>query len=235
MLKISNIDVSYDLVQVIYDVSMEVKEGFVVALIGSNGAGKTTILKTISGMLKPQKGEIHFNGKRIDTMNACDIPALGIAHVPEGRQIFPLMTTEDNLMLGAFVLQDKEKKAEMLEFVYRLFPRLKERRKQLAGTMSGGESQMLALARGMMMDPKLLILDEPSLGLAPNIVYQIYDVINELKKIGKTILIVEQNVELALYIANWTYVLQTGRLVMQGESLKLKDNDDVRAAYLAIK
>lgn len=234
MIKINNLKVAYGSVQVIHGVSLEVKKGTVVALIGSNGAGKTTVLKTISGILKPTEGEIIFDGNRIDQMKPFNLPKLGLAHSLEGRQIFPGMSIEDNLLMGAYTLTDKDKINKLMKEVYELFPRLEERKKQLGGTLSGGEAQMLAMSRALMLDPKLILLDEPSLGLAPVVVSQIFDIVKELKKVGKTILLVEQNVPLALGVADYGYVMQTGKIVISGDAKTLLNSNDVQRAYLGI-
>lgn len=234
MIKINNLKVAYDSVEVIHGVTMEVKEGTVVALIGSNGAGKTTILKTISGILKPTDGEIIFNGNRIDKEKPFKLPELGLSHVLEGRQIFAGMTVENNLLMGAYTLNDKNKINKLLKEVYELFPRLEERKNQLGGTLSGGEAQMLAMSRALMLDPKLILFDEPSLGLAPVIVSQIFDIIKELKNKGKTILLVEQNVPIALGVADYGYVLQTGKIVISGDAKTLLNSSEVQKAYLGI-
>lgn len=234
MFKIENLKVAYGQVEVIHEVSIEVKQGSVVSLIGSNGAGKTTILKTISGLMKPLEGSIMLEGKEISTLKPYEIAKLGIAHSLEGRQIYPKMTVEENLFMGAYLLSDKNKVNDLLKQVYELFPRLKERREQKGGTLSGGEAQMLAMSRTIMMDPKIILLDEPSLGLAPVIVTQIFSIVRQLKEIGKTILLVEQNVPMALNSSDYGYVLQTGRVTIEGTAESLKSNNEVQKAYLGI-
>lgn len=234
MFKIENLKVAYGQVEVIHEVSLEVKRGSVVSLIGSNGAGKTTILKTISGLMKPLEGSIKLEDKEISTLKPHEIAKLGIAHSLEGRQIYPKMTVEENLFMGAYLLSDKNKVNELLKEVYDLFPRLKERKDQKGGTLSGGEAQMLAMSRTIMMDPKIILLDEPSLGLAPVIVSQIFTIVKQLKEIGKTILLVEQNVPMALNYSDYGYVLQTGRLTIEGTAESLKTNEEVKKAYLGI-
>ncbi len=230
MLKVENIHVYYGAIHAIKDVSFEVNEGETVALIGANGAGKSTTLKTVSGLMHPASGTIHFLGKDITHTEAHKLVACGLAHVPEGRRIFQQMTVLENLEMGAFTR--KGKLDDALENVFAHFPRLAERRKQIAGTLSGGEQQMLAMGRAMMISPKLLMLDEPSMGLAPILVEQIFDMIRELKESGTTILLVEQNAGMALDIADRAYVLETGRITISGTGAELSSSEEVKRAYL---
>jgi branched-chain amino acid transport system ATP-binding protein len=232
MLEVKNIQVAYGKIIAVKDVSVTVNEGEIVTLIGSNGAGKSTTLRTISGLIKPKSGEITFNGKRIDGMPGHDIVSLGICHSPEGRRIFPRMTVKENLELGAFLRNDKAAVNADMERVLDLFPRLKERIKQTAGTMSGGEQQMLAVSRALMGDPKLLLLDEPSMGLAPVLVELIFDTIVKIRKQGITILLIEQNATAALEVADRAYVLESGKVKMSGSAKELSSDDKVTKAYL---
>jgi branched-chain amino acid transport system ATP-binding protein len=234
VLKVRNIDVYYGDVQVVWDVSFEVKPGEVVALIGANGAGKSTTLKTISGLLYPRKGNIHFNGTSLQTVEPHRRVDLGMAHCPEARRLFVEMTVEENLDMGSLKGEAKLKRNKTKEVVFNLFPRLKERRRQLAGTLSGGEQQMVAVGRGLMSLPKLLMFDEPSLGLAPILVREIFEVIQKIRKEGTTILIVEQNVKQTLEIADRAYVLESGKVVMQGTGKTLLNDPHVQAAYLGL-
>jgi len=232
MLEVKNIQVAYGKIIAVKDISVTVNEGEIVTLIGSNGAGKSTTLRTISGLIKPKSGEITFNGKRIDGMPGHDIVSLGICHSPEGRRIFPRMTVKENLELGAFLRNDKTAVNADMERVLDLFPRLKERIKQTAGTMSGGEQQMLAVSRALMGDPKLLLLDEPSMGLAPVLVELIFDTIVKIRKQGITILLIEQNATAALEVADRAYVLESGKVKMSGSAAELRSDDKVTKAYL---
>jgi len=232
MLEVKNIQVAYGKIIAVKDVSVTVNEGEIVTLIGSNGAGKSTTLRTISGLIKPKSGEITFNGKRIDGMPGHDIVSLGICHSPEGRRIFPRMSVKENLELGAFLRNDKAAVNADMERVLDLFPRLKERIKQTAGTMSGGEQQMLAVSRALMGDPKLLLLDEPSMGLAPVLVELIFDTIVKIRKQGITILLIEQNATAALEVADRAYVLESGKVKMSGSAAELRSDDKVTKAYL---
>lgn len=234
MLEVRNIDVFYGDVQVIWNISFEVKQGEVVALIGANGAGKSTTLKTVSGLLKPRNGEILFVGKPTHTINPHNLIELGIAHVPEGRRLFADMTVDENLDMGSLKGDARDKREETKEMVFELFPRLRERRKQHAGTLSGGEQQMLALGRGLMSRPRLLMFDEPSLGLAPILVREIFNVINRIKDEGTTVLLVEQNVKQTLSISDRAYVLENGRIVLQGTGETLLNDDHVKTAYLGV-
>jgi branched-chain amino acid transport system ATP-binding protein len=230
LLEVDDIEVRYGAIRALKGVSFTVDEGEVVALLGANGAGKTTTQKTVSGMMRPTLGEIRYDGRRIDGLPAHDLIKLGICHVPEGRRVFPRMSVAENLDMGAF----RFKKADpaMLARVFELVPRLKERESQYAGTLSGGEQQMLAIGRALMGKPRLLLLDEPSMGLAPLIVKQIFDIVREINADGVTVLIVEQNAAQALSLANRGYVLETGELVLSGTGSELLADDRIRAAYL---
>ena len=230
MLKIEDMHVYYGAIHAVKGVSFEVGEGEIVALIGANGAGKSTILKTISGLMHPRSGHITFMDKSIAHTDAYKLVRQGLAHVPEGRRIFLQMTVQENLEMGAFT--QKEVSKEELDKVFELFPRLKERRKQVAGTLSGGEQQMLAMSRALMSKPKLMMLDEPSMGLAPILVDQIFSIIKELHAAGTTILLVEQNASKALEIADRAYVLETGTITLSGTGAELAQSDEVRKAYL---
>lgn len=230
MLKAENLQVYYGAIHAIKDVSFEVNEGEIIALIGANGAGKSTILKTISGLMHPRSGKVTFMGQDITRVEAHKLVHCGLAHVPEGRHIFQQMTVQDNLEMGAFIHKDLSRKD--LEMVFDLFPRLKERRKQVAGTLSGGEQQMLAMGRALMSHPKLLMLDEPSMGLAPILIDQIFEIVQSLHRAGKTVLLVEQNASKALAIADRAYVLETGKVTLTGTGEELRRSDDVRKAYL---
>ncbi|MPM07344.1 High-affinity branched-chain amino acid transport ATP-binding protein LivF [bioreactor metagenome] len=231
MLNVQNINVYYGNIHAIKDVSFSVETGEIVSLIGANGAGKSTILKTVSGLLRTKTGDVSFEGKSIKSVAPHKIVSRGIAHVPEGRRVFLQMSVEENLEMGAFTAQRSTIEGS-LENVYERFPRLKERRRQVAGTLSGGEQQMLAMGRGLMSRPKLMMLDEPSMGLAPILVEQIFEIIQELNKTGTTILLVEQNAQMALSIATRGYVLETGKIVLAAAADELLVNDDVRKAYL---
>ena len=230
ILKIDDINVFYGSIHAIKGVSLEVNEGEIVTLIGANGAGKTTTLHTVSGLLRPRTGSISFCGEDITKIPAHRLVERGLAHCPEGRRVFLQMTVQENLDMGAYIRRDDF--SASLEEVYELFPRLKERRKQVAGTLSGGEQQMLAMGRALMSKPKLLMLDEPSMGLAPILVEQIFDIIKNLHAIGTTILLVEQNAQAALSIADRAYVLETGKITLSGTGAELAKSDEVRKAYL---
>jgi len=234
LLQVKDIGVNFGKVAALKSVSMELPEGGMVTLIGSNGAGKTTTLRAISGLARASKGEIWFDGQRIDTMAPDRILKLGIAHVPEGRRVFRDLTVTENLRLGAYTRSDREGIESDLEETFNRFPRLRERSGQLSKTMSGGEQQMLAVGRALMSRPRLLLLDEPSLGLAPLIVREIARILVEINKRGVAVVLVEQNAELALEITRYAYVLETGRLAMEGESSQLMNNEHVRKAYLGL-
>ncbi|MBQ4100477.1 MAG: ABC transporter ATP-binding protein [Oscillospiraceae bacterium] len=234
MLKIRNLNVYYGNIHAIHDVSIDVKAGDVVSLIGANGAGKTTIMHTIAGLKKPQSGEILLNDKNIVGLEPNKILTMKMAQVPEGRRIFAQMTVEENLDMGAFIRKDKKGIAEDIEYIYAKFPRLKERRKQLAGTLSGGEQQMLAIGRALMSKPEILLLDEPSMGLSPILVKEVFNVIRDVNDLGTTILLVEQNAKMALSISDKAYVLETGKIVMEGVAADLMQDDRVKKAYLGV-
>ena len=234
MLKVNGINVFYGDQQVLWDVSFEVKEKEILVLVGANGAGKSTTLKTISSLLTPISGTIEFNGVRLDHLPPNKIIEQGIVHVPEGRRLFPDMSVEENLIMGSLFGESKSKRNETMAYAYVLFPRLKERRKQMAGTLSGGEQQMLAVGRGLMSRPKLMMFDEPSLGLAPILVQNIFDLIKKINLEGVTILLVEQNVTQTLAMCDRAYVLENGRNVLEGTGKELMANDHVRAVYLGI-
>ena len=235
MLRLEAVDVFYGVIPALKEISMEVHEGEIVTLIGANGAGKSTILKTISGLLRPKNGVIRFKDEVTIGVSANNIVKKGICQVPEGRGVFPNLTVLENLMLGAYTRNDKTGIQKDLENVYSKFPRLFERKNQYGGTLSGGEQQMLAIGRALMSAPKLLLLDEPSMGLAPIVVKSIFRTIREIRKTGTTILLVEQNAHMALTVADRAYVLETGRIVMGGASAELKNNTDVQRAYLGHK
>ena len=232
MLKVENIQVYYGMIHAIKGVSFEVNEGEVIALIGANGAGKTTILHTITGLVAPKSGHVLFEGKDLTKIPAHKIVYLGMAHVPEGRRIFQQLTVLENLKLGAFSITDKVQIEKNLNYVYMNFPRLAERKNQVAGTLSGGEQQMLAMGRALMSNPKIILMDEPSMGLSPLLVNEIFKIISEVSKDGTTVLLVEQNAKKALSIADRAYVLETGNIVMEGKASELLDNPRIRAAYL---
>ncbi len=232
MLELENIEVYYDSVYVLKNISFKINKGEIVTLIGANGAGKTTTLKTISGLVHPKRGKITYNGKDITHSSSEEIVGLGISHCPEGRQLFPYMTVKENLLLGAYLRKDKASIARDMEWVFSLFPILKERERQIAGTLSGGEQEMLAIGRALMSSPQLILLDEPSLGLAPNIVDKIFDIIKHINKEGTTVLLVEQNANMALEIADRGYVLETGKIVLEGSAKELIENKQVKKAYL---
>lgn len=234
MLVVNNVVVGYGGVPALHGVSCEVNQGEIVAIVGSNGAGKTTLMKTISGLLKPTSGSVMFEGKRTDTLLAHKVALLGIAHVPEGRKLFSRLSVEQNLIVGAISESDRAERAVRMARIFELFPVLKERRTQKAGTLSGGEQQMLAIGRGLMLNPKLLLLDEPSLGLAPKLVDRIFDAIRQISAQGSTVLLVEQNVVEALSMAHRGYVLQSGRMIMQGTGAELLERDEIRQAYLGL-
>jgi branched-chain amino acid transport system ATP-binding protein len=234
MLEVANIDVSYGDLQVLWDVSFRVNEGEIVALVGANGAGKSTTIKTISGLLRPSSGSIRFLDQHLDQVPAHKIIDHGIAQVPEGRRLFPEMSVRENLIMGALSARAKAKRDETMEWIFGLFPRLRERHKQLAGTLSGGEQQMCAVGRGLMALPRLIMFDEPSLGLAPILVANIFKIIQRIQREGVTVLIVEQNTKHTLEICSRGYVLENGRIVLTGTGQELLNNDHVKQAYLGI-
>lgn len=234
ILKIENIDVFYDDLQVIWSVSFEVNRGEIVALLGANGAGKSTILNTISGLLTPASGSITFEDQRLDQVPAHKVIEHGIVQVPEGRRLFPEMTVRENLIMGSLTPKAKAKRNETIEWVFGLFPRLREREKQMAGTLSGGEQQMLAVGRGLMSLPKLIMFDEPSLGLAPILVVEIFNIIERIQRESVTVLVVEQNTKHTLEICHRGYVLENGRIVLGGTGQELLDDEHVKKAYLGI-
>jgi branched-chain amino acid transport system ATP-binding protein len=232
MLEIKDLEVYYGMIQAIKGVSFEVNEGEIVSLIGANGAGKTTILHTITGLLSPKKGSVLFEGKDITKVPAHKIVSLGMAHVPEGRRVFAEMSVYQNLKMGAYTRNDKAELEETLETVYKRFPRLQERRNQLAGTLSGGEQQMLAMGRALMSHPRIILMDEPSMGLSPILVNEIFDIIQSVSATGTTVLLVEQNAKKALSIADRAYVLETGKIVNHGQAADLLNDDSIKKAYL---
>ena len=232
MLEVNDIHVYYGAIHALKGVSLSVKEGQIVALIGANGAGKSTTLRTISGLLRPRVGDITFEGDSITKKNVQSIVRSGISQVPEGRRIFAPLTVLENLELGAFTRKDKDGVAHDMELVFKRFPRLAERKKQLAGTLSGGEQQMLAMGRALMSRPRLLLLDEPSMGLSPLFVKEVFDIIQHINEQGTTILLVEQNAHMAMSIADYAYVLETGKITLEGPGQELMQSETVRAAYL---
>lgn len=234
ILKVKNIEASYNDVPALFDVSLEAFEGQITSIIGSNGAGKSTLLKVLSGLMKHRSGTIEYNGNVIGNRKTEEIVKLGISMVPEGRRLFPRLTVTQNLILGAFTIKDQAAVQEEIEKVYKIFPRLNERRNQLAGTLSGGEQQMAAIARGLMARPKILMIDEMSLGLAPIIVSELFEMLQDVRDLGLTILLVEQNVAEALAIADRAYVLQTGRILLGGTAKELMESDIVKKAYLGM-
>ena len=233
MLAIEKLQVAYGKVQALWDVTLGVPDGEIVALVGANGAGKTTLLKTVSGLLRRQSGAITYEGKHIEEASPPEIVRHGVVHVPEGRKLFPEMTVIDNLLMGAFTVPQSER-PQRLERVFDIFPVLKERRKQIAGTLSGGEQQMVAIGRGLMGGPKLLMLDEPSLGLAPILVEEVFRVITEINRLGVTVLLVEQNTQNALSLAHKGFVMELGRIALSGSGSELLANSNVRKAYLGV-
>lgn len=232
MLEVRNLEVHYGVICAIKGISFEVNEGEVIALIGANGAGKTTTLQTVSGMLKPTAGEVLFQGEDITKIPGQKIVTMGMAHVPEGRRVFAELSVYENLKLGAYTRKDKEEIAESLARVYRSFPRLEERKYQLAGTLSGGEQQMLAMGRALMSKPQIILMDEPSMGLSPILVEEIFKIIREISAGGTTVLLVEQNAKKALAIADRAYVLETGNIVLSGDAKEMMNNDSIKKAYL---
>ena len=234
MLKVNDLQVYYGGIHALRGVSLEINQGEIVTIIGANGAGKSTLLNSISGFLKYKQGEIYYRDKKLSFVPN-KIVKMGICHVPEGRLIFANLTVADNLMMGAYLRNDRQKIAEDMEQVYTLFPRLKEREKQMAGTLSGGEQQMLAMGRGLMSNPEIMLLDEPSLGLAPLLVQTVFDIIADIRKMGKTILLVEQNAYKALSIADRAYVLEQGKITMAGNAKEIAENPSIKEAYLGSK
>ena len=232
MLKVTDMQVYYGNIQAIKGVSFEVNEGEIVTLIGANGAGKTTILHTLSGILTPKSGDIMYKGQSIVKVPGHKIVPMGMAQVPEGRRVFSRMTVQENLEMGAYTRGDRKEMDESLQIVFQRFPRLKERRKQISGTLSGGEQQMLAMGRALMSKPSLMLLDEPSMGLAPLLVDEIFDIIKSINESGTTILLVEQNANRALHLAHRGYVLETGKIVLQGTGEELLSSEEVKQAYL---
>ena len=234
LLSVQHIDACYGEIQVIRDCSLEVKRGEIVALFGGNGAGKTTMLRAISGLIRPKAGRIEFDGREISSLEAHELPELGLAHVPEGRQVFAQMSVQENLEMGAYPRRTRARRAERMAAVFDLFPALKERRKAAAGVLSGGQQQMLAIGRGLMAEPKLLMLDEPSLGLAPSIVETLFETIGRIKALGVTVLLVEQNLWESMEVADRYYLVATGRIVSSDVPAKLREDRSFRQAYLGI-
>ena len=232
MLKVENLEVCYGVIKAIKGVSFEVNQGEVIALIGANGAGKTTILHTVTGLVEASGGSIEFEGRNLLKTPPHKIVSMGMAHGPEGRRIFQELSVLENLKLGAFTRKDKNEISQTLKMVYERFPRLEERKNQVAGTLSGGEQQMLAMGRALMSHPKIILMDEPSMGLSPLLVTEIFNIINDISKSGTTVLLVEQNAKKALSVANRAYVLETGKIVLEGEASKLMNDDSVKKAYL---
>ena len=232
MLKVTDLQVYYGVIQALKGISFEVNEGEVIALIGANGAGKTTILHTVTGLINQKAGKIEFEGKDISHTPAYKIVAEGMAHVPEGRRVFAELSVYDNLMMGAYTRKDKKEIAETLAMVYKRFPRLEERKKQMAGTLSGGEQQMLAMGRALMSKPKIILMDEPSMGLSPIFVNEIFDIIKAVSASGTTVLLVEQNAKKTLSIADRAYVLETGKIILEGDAKVLMNDERVKKAYL---
>ncbi len=234
VLDVQNLVVFYGKINALKGVSLSVEQGQFVTLIGANGAGKTTLLNTLTGVVEGTEGSIRYHGKEILNRYPHEIVRMGIAHVPEGRKIFPELTVEENMRIGAFIMKDRTRVQALLDRNYELFPRLAERRRQEGGTLSGGEQQMLAIARGLMSDPELILLDEPSLGLAPLLVEKIFEFIVEINRLGKSILLVEQNANLALQVAHYGYVMETGRVVREDRTDRLRSDDAIKNAYLGI-
>ena len=232
MLEVNDLEVYYGMIQAIKGVSFHVDQGEVIALIGANGAGKTTILHTVTGLLSPKKGSVVFEGQEVTKIPAHKIVSLGMAHVPEGRRVFAELSVYENLKMGAYTRKDKSEIEENLQKIYERFPRLKERKNQMAGTLSGGEQQMLAMGRALMSQPKIILMDEPSMGLSPILVNEIFDIIQEVSKSGTTVLLVEQNAKKALSIADRAYVLETGRIALEGRAEDLLRDDSIKKAYL---
>ncbi len=233
MLDVKDLNVYYGVIQALKGISFSVNEGEIIALIGANGAGKTTTLHTVTGLLPAKSGSIWFEGKDITKLPGHKLVSMGIAHVPEGRRVFAQLSVLQNLKLGAYTRNDKKEMEDTLEMIYQRFPRLKERKNQMAGTLSGGEQQMLAMGRALMSHPRLIVMDEPSMGLSPIYVNEIFDIIESINKEGVTVLLVEQNAKKALSIADRAYVLETGKIVLQGDAKELMNNDQVKKAYLS--
>ena len=234
MLRVEALEVAYGKIQALWGISVEIPEGEIVAVVGANGAGKTTMLKTLSGLLRPMAGRIALDDRRIDLLSPAEIVELGVVHVPEGRKLFPEMTVLDNLLVGGYPAGARSRRPQRLEHVFTVFPRLAERRRQLAGTLSGGEQQMVAIGRGLMAGPRILMLDEPSLGLAPIMVQEMFGVIGEINRTGVTVLLVEQNTEHALALAHRGFVLESGRVALSGTGRELLASPQVREAYLGL-
>ena len=232
MLEVKDLEVYYGVIQAIKGVSFQVNQGEVIALIGANGAGKTTILHTVTGLLSPKRGSVVFEGKEITKVPAHKIVSMGMAHVPEGRRVFAELSVYENLKMGAYTRKDKKEIEESLANVYKRFPRLEERKNQMAGTLSGGEQQMLAMGRALMSKPKIILMDEPSMGLSPIMVNEIFDIIRAVSESGTTVLLVEQNAKKALSIADRAYVLETGNIVLEGKAEDLLENDSIKKAYI---
>lgn len=234
MLKLNNVDVCYGKVQALYGVNLEIREGSIVSLLGANGAGKSTVLKVISRLVQQKSGTITFKETSLDKSSPTRVVKQGIIHCPENRKIFPLLTVEENLRVGAYVRKDKKKIKEDFNWVYQLFPRLQERKQQLGGTLSGGEQQMLAIGRSLMSDPQLLLLDEPSLGLSPKLVQEIFSIIKKINEAGTSILLVEQNIHLSLQISDYSYILENGSVAVEGDSQDIKENQNIHSLYLGV-
>jgi branched-chain amino acid transport system ATP-binding protein len=234
VLRVETLEVAYGKIQALWGISVEIPEGEIVAVVGANGAGKTTMLKTLSGLLRPMAGQISLDDRRIDLLSPAEIVGLGVVHVPEGRKLFPEMTVLDNLLVGGYPAGARSRRPQRLEHVFTVFPRLAERRRQLAGTLSGGEQQMVAIGRGLMAGPRILMLDEPSLGLAPIMVQEMFGVIGEINRSGVTVLLVEQNTEHALALAHRGFVLESGRVALSGTGRELLASPQVREAYLGL-
>lgn len=232
MLEVKNLQVYYGVIQAIKNVSFRVEEGEIIALIGANGAGKTTILNTITGLITAKEGEVLYGGVDLQKIPAHKIVSMGLAHVPEGRRVFSQLTVYENLLMGAYTRKDKDKIEETLQHVFQRFPRLEERKSQMAGTLSGGEQQMLAMGRALMSNPRIILMDEPSMGLSPILVEEVFDIIKSINKSGTTVLLVEQNAKKALSIANRAYVLETGNIVLEGDAKVLMNDESVKKAYL---
>ena len=232
LLKVENLNVYYGMIQALKGISFEVKRGEIVSLIGANGAGKTTTLHTITGLLRPKQGSVQYKGREITHIPAHKIVSMGMVHVPEGRRIFQGLSVYDNLLLGSYSRKDKKEIEQNMELVFKQFPRLEERRKQLAGTLSGGEQQMLAMGRALLSNPELIVMDEPSMGLSPLLVSEVFEIIESFREAGKTVLLVEQNAKKALTVSDRVYVLETGLITMEGAASELINDDRIKKAYL---